>query len=67
MAETKSGGTTHTSIRIDTTIFFKLRRIAENENRSISNIINHISERYIFEVERIEPEKLRPKNQKSIL
>ena len=61
MTEKKQGGTTATSIRISTTNFHRLRRIAENDNRSLSSLINHIADLYIFEVQRNNPQLLNKK------
>lgn len=63
MSEIKTK-TTATSITIDSTVYLKLRRIAENENRSLSNLINHVCESYIFDVQKNAPEMLTPKNHK---
>jgi len=61
MNENRRVRTTATSISLDATVFLKLRRIADNENRSLSNLINHISERFIFDIQERNPELLQPK------
>lgn len=57
----QQGKTTATSIRFDTTLYFKLQRIAQNDNRSFGNLINHIADRYIMQIQQERPELLTPK------
>jgi len=56
--------TTATSIRFDTTIYNRLNKIAQNENRSFGNLVNHICDRYIMFVKEEKPELLIAKSLK---
>lgn len=59
MTKKKESPTKPFSLRMDKTIFNRLKRISVNDNRSMSNLVNHALDMYIQEIKKNSPELLK--------